>query len=419
MAPPRWHKGLRPRHHGKTNPLIVAFCCHYCAYAAADLAGTMRLQYPGSVRVLRLPCTGKIEVNYLLAAFERGVDGVIVAGCLEGGCHFQEGNLRARRRVERAKQMLEEIGLEPERLEMFNLSSAEGTRFAEIVTEMNERIAQLGPSPLRRNAHGSPSKHAIRGSLAREAETGHRRRNTMIVADRKKVPEIRDMIKRPRPRAPRRVRHLRHRLPGRRRARDGHSRFRPAHVAQAHRARRRRRGRVHHRAPVRGRLHRRPRAPRGRLRRHLLASAAAPAFRPSPNDSPTRPSIPASTRNSSASSNRRASGPRNAPGAARAASANSPASARSPDAPNACSTAPAPVPATANAKSAKTSTAPGNSSMIAPSALGILDTLRSDRRAAGLVHQPRRRPSKSHPRRPMYRRARPQSLNSHAVHHLG
>lgn len=132
------------------DPVILAFCCHYCAYAAADLAGSMRLEYPDNVRVLRLPCTGKIEVDYLLAAFERGADGVIVAGCLEGGCHFLEGNLRARRRVERAKQLLEEIGLEPERLEMFNLSSAEGGRFAEIVTEMTERLVRLGPSPLRR-----------------------------------------------------------------------------------------------------------------------------------------------------------------------------------------------------------------------------------------------------------------------------
>ncbi len=132
-------------------PLVLAFCCHHCAYAAADLAGAMRLQYPSSVRVLRLPCTGTIEVNVLLAAFEQGVDGVIVAGCLEGGCHFLEGNLRARRRVERAKQFLEEIGLEPERLEMFNLSSAEGSRFAEIVTEMTERVLRLGPSPLRAN----------------------------------------------------------------------------------------------------------------------------------------------------------------------------------------------------------------------------------------------------------------------------
>jgi F420-non-reducing hydrogenase iron-sulfur subunit len=133
-------------------PVILAFCCHYCAYAAADLAGSMRLQYPSNVRVLRLPCTGKIEVNYLLAAFERGADGVIVAGCLEGGCHFLEGNLRARKRIERAKELLEEIGLEPARLEMYNLSSAEGTRFAQIVTEMNDRLEQLGPSPLRPDA---------------------------------------------------------------------------------------------------------------------------------------------------------------------------------------------------------------------------------------------------------------------------
>ncbi len=133
-------------------PLILAFCCHYCAYAAADLAGSMRLQYPGNVRVLRLPCTGKLEVNYILAAFEKGVDGVIVAGCLEGGCHFLEGNLRARRRVERARQLLGEIGLEPERLEMFNLSSAEGTRFAEIATTMVARIKRLGRSPLRRDS---------------------------------------------------------------------------------------------------------------------------------------------------------------------------------------------------------------------------------------------------------------------------
>jgi F420-non-reducing hydrogenase iron-sulfur subunit len=135
-------------------PLILAFCCHYCAYAAADLAGSMRLQYPSNARVLRLPCTGKIEVNYILTAFEQGVDGVIVAGCLEGGCHFLEGNLRARKRVERAKILLQEIGLEPERLEMFNLSSAQGPRFAEIVTEMNQRIKQLGPSPLRSERKG-------------------------------------------------------------------------------------------------------------------------------------------------------------------------------------------------------------------------------------------------------------------------
>src|SRR5512136_1063270 len=99
------------------DPIIVAFCCHYCAYTAADLAGSMRIQYPPNVRVLRLPCTGKVDIRYIMTAFERGVDGVIIAGCLEGGCHFQEGNLRAKRRVALARQVLEEAGLESERLE--------------------------------------------------------------------------------------------------------------------------------------------------------------------------------------------------------------------------------------------------------------------------------------------------------------
>lgn len=130
-------------------PIILAFCCHYCAYAAADLAGSMRLKYPADVRVLRLPCTGKVEIDFLMRAFERGADGVVVAGCLEGGCHFQEGNLRARKRTERVKGYLSEIGIEPERLEMFNLSSAEGSRFAEIIQEMGERLAKIGLSPLR------------------------------------------------------------------------------------------------------------------------------------------------------------------------------------------------------------------------------------------------------------------------------
>lgn len=129
-------------------PIVLAFCCHYCAYAAADLAGSMRLAYPPNARIIRLPCTGKVEIDFILRAFERGADAVMVAGCLEGGCHFQEGNLRARKRVERAKMILEEIGMEPERLEMFNLSSAEGTRFAEIVTEMSNRAEKLGKSPI-------------------------------------------------------------------------------------------------------------------------------------------------------------------------------------------------------------------------------------------------------------------------------
>ena len=134
----------------KFEPVIVAFCCHYCAYAAADLAGVMRLQYPSNVRIIKLPCSGTIDVLHILKAFELGADGVYIAGCLEGGCHFIEGNIRAKRRVEDAKAILDAIGLGSERLEMFFMSSSEGVRFAEVAKEMTEKIKGLGPSPVRR-----------------------------------------------------------------------------------------------------------------------------------------------------------------------------------------------------------------------------------------------------------------------------
>jgi coenzyme F420-reducing hydrogenase delta subunit len=128
---------------------LVAFCCHYCAYAAADLAGSLRIQYPSSVNVVKLPCTGKLDVQLVLDAFEHGVDGVMVAGCMEGDCHYQQGNLNAKRRVNRVKELLKQIGLEPERVRMFNMSSAMGQRWADAVTDMDGTIRQLGPSPLR------------------------------------------------------------------------------------------------------------------------------------------------------------------------------------------------------------------------------------------------------------------------------
>ena len=130
-------------------PQIVAFTCHYCAYAAADLAGIMRLQYPTNIRIVKLPCTGTVDLLHILKAFEEGSDGVFVAGCLEGGCHFLEGNIRARKRVQRAKRILESVGLGKDRIEMFFMSSSEGPRFAEVAREMTERIKELGPSPIR------------------------------------------------------------------------------------------------------------------------------------------------------------------------------------------------------------------------------------------------------------------------------
>lgn len=135
-------------------PQILAFCCKYCAYAAADLAGSMRLNYPTNIKVIQVPCTGRVDIIFLLRAMEEGADGVYVAGCLEGECHFVGGNLRARKRVGYVKKTLTELGIEPERVEMFNLSSAMGPRFAEIAIEMTDRIKKLGPSPVSRLAQG-------------------------------------------------------------------------------------------------------------------------------------------------------------------------------------------------------------------------------------------------------------------------
>ena len=141
------HSAIRNQ---KSEIHIVAFCCHYCAYAAADLAGSLRIQHPASVRVVKMPCTGKLDVQLALDAFEHGADGVMVAGCMEGDCHYQQGNFSARRRVNRVKTLLKEIGLEPDRVRMFNMSSAMGKKWAEAVTEMDEQVRKLGPNPLRR-----------------------------------------------------------------------------------------------------------------------------------------------------------------------------------------------------------------------------------------------------------------------------
>jgi F420-non-reducing hydrogenase iron-sulfur subunit len=136
---------------------IIAFCCNFCAYAAADLAGARRMQYPPNVRIIHMPCTGKLEMEHVLAAFERGIDGVLVAGCLEGGCHYLEGNLRAKRRIEAIRGLLDEIGLGRDRLLMVNLSAAMAPTFVERVNEMMETVRRVGPSPLRAlSPHPSP-----------------------------------------------------------------------------------------------------------------------------------------------------------------------------------------------------------------------------------------------------------------------
>ncbi|MGB5987806.1 MAG: hydrogenase iron-sulfur subunit [Desulfobacterales bacterium] len=129
-------------------PVIVAFCCHYCAYTAADMAGSQRLCYPPNVKIVRVPCSGKVDTIHILKAFEKGADGVYVAGCLDGDCHFKIGNLRAERRVESTRKLLDEIGVGGERLEMVKMSAGMGDRFAEEAERMTEKIRQLGPNPI-------------------------------------------------------------------------------------------------------------------------------------------------------------------------------------------------------------------------------------------------------------------------------
>ena len=109
----------------------------------------MRLQYPPNIKIILVPCTGKIDVLHILHSLEKGADGVYAVGCMEGDCHYNSGNLRARKRVEQAQKILDTIGIGGERAQMYNLSSSEGPRFAQFAVEMEERIRKLGPNPIK------------------------------------------------------------------------------------------------------------------------------------------------------------------------------------------------------------------------------------------------------------------------------
>ena len=136
-------------HNESFEPEITVFTCNYCGYMSIDTAGALRLQYPPNIKLVRLPCTGKTEVRYILEAFEQGADGVYVVGCPLGNCHHVRGNERGQVRVARAKQLLDEIGLGGDRLEIFFLSGGMGATFARHAQEMTERVRVLGPNPLK------------------------------------------------------------------------------------------------------------------------------------------------------------------------------------------------------------------------------------------------------------------------------
>lgn len=135
-------------------PEITAFYCIYCGFMAADTAGALQVQYPANIKFVRLPCTGKTDVRYVLEAFEQGADGVYVVACPIGNCHHVRGNERGRARIQRTRQILEEVGLEGERLGMFFMSGSQAQTFAAAAQTMTERVRKLGPSPLRRSDNG-------------------------------------------------------------------------------------------------------------------------------------------------------------------------------------------------------------------------------------------------------------------------
>lgn len=132
-------------------PEITAFYCIYCGYMAADTAGALKLQYPANVKFIRLPCTGKTDIRYLLEAFEQGADGVYIVACPIGNCHHVRGNERGLARLNRTKKILDEIGIGGERLDMFFMSGSQAQAYANAAQTMTDRIRKLGPNPLKPN----------------------------------------------------------------------------------------------------------------------------------------------------------------------------------------------------------------------------------------------------------------------------
>lgn len=125
---------------------IVAFLCNWCSYGAADLAGVSRMQYSADIRVIRVPCSGRVEPRMILAALRQGADGIWVSGCHPGECHYLEGNYHARRKFTLMGNLLEHMGIERERVQFSWISSAEATKFARVAQEVADTVTSLGPN---------------------------------------------------------------------------------------------------------------------------------------------------------------------------------------------------------------------------------------------------------------------------------
>jgi coenzyme F420-reducing hydrogenase delta subunit len=130
-------------------PRIVAFLCNWCTYTAADLAGTSRLVYPANVKIIRMMCSGMVDPKYVLKAFLEGADGVLIGGCWPGDCHYIDGNMKARRRVALLHEVIDQFGIDRDRLWLRWVAASEGNMFVQVVEEMTSRLRELGPNPLR------------------------------------------------------------------------------------------------------------------------------------------------------------------------------------------------------------------------------------------------------------------------------
>lgn len=126
-------------------PKIVAFLCNWCSYRGSDLAGSSRLKWPANVRPIRVMCSGRVEPTFILKAFKEGADGVMVLGCHPGDCHYDSGNYKTRRRMMLLDNMLEQLGIERERVRLEWVSASEGNKFVSVVSEMTEKLRKMGP----------------------------------------------------------------------------------------------------------------------------------------------------------------------------------------------------------------------------------------------------------------------------------
>jgi len=167
-------------------PRIIAFCCNWCSYAGADLAGVSRISYPANILIIRLMCSGRVDPVIVLETLTQGADGVLVMGCHLGDCHYIDGNLQTERKIKMLKKLIARTGLEPKRLRLEWVSASEGGRFAELVNEFTNQLKKIGQSPL---AGEKPDKTILAGIIAAKAVAGDSRLRTLVGRERTLIEE--------------------------------------------------------------------------------------------------------------------------------------------------------------------------------------------------------------------------------------